>query len=373
MQVVVDQLVYFAYLQGVFLLAIYGLAPRQRRRVNPWLVGFVACLVLALTSRVAYLSGAFGGDYRLVVASELGTLLFGPTVFLFARSSLRGRGFARADLRHYAAPLAYAALVAATFLLPDDAALAARAERGLTRTLVFAYVGVCLAINVGYYVAAVRVYAGFRQNLPDALSYAVRSRFFATFLAAVGLCLATWVALYGLGLAGEPYFTRPSWQLVWIALALVILFVGYYGLTAPELYRVAPLMAQAPAKYRGSRLTATELDRFRERLDDLMRAQKPYLNRRLAKAELAALLGVSSPDLARLLNERIGMNFFEYVNAFRIREFIRLARAPGAEALTLFGLAQEAGFNSKTTFNKAFRQLTGTSPSAYFAQSPDRP
>ena len=90
------------------------------------------------------------------------------------------------------------------------------------------------------------------------------------------------------------------------------------------------------------------------------------LNNKLLKTELAQMLGVNNPELARLLNENIGMNFFEYVNYYRIKEFVFLAKTEKAKQLTFFGLAQEAGFNSKTTFNKSFKKLMGVSPSAYF-------
>ena len=56
---------------------------------------------------------------------------------------------------------------------------------------------------------------------------------------------------------------------------------------------------------------------------------------------------------------------FEYVNFYRIHEFIRLAQSPLAAQKTLLGLAQEAGFNSKSTFNKSFKELMGCSPSDY--------
>jgi len=100
-----------------------------------------------------------------------------------------------------------------------------------------------------------------------------------------------------------------------------------------------------------------------------MEEKQPYLNNKLLKAELAKMMGVSNPELARLLNERIGMNFFEYVNYFRIKEFIRLAKSEKGKNMTFFGLAQEAGFNSKTTFNKSFKKLMGLTPKEYLAKN----
>ena len=119
-------------------------------------------------------------------------------------------------------------------------------------------------------------------------------------------------------------------------------------------------------KYQQSKLGVQDLERLKVDLEQLMLEKKPYLNNKLLKKELAEMLGVHSPELSRLLNENIGMNFFEYVNYYRIKEFVQLAESEKGKQLTFFGLAQEAGFNSKTTFNKSFKNLMGVSPSAYF-------
>ncbi|GAA4279342.1 hypothetical protein GCM10022259_40670 [Aquimarina mytili] len=132
----------------------------------------------------------------------------------------------------------------------------------------------------------------------------------------------------------------------------------------PQLFKITPLITAK--KYTQSKLSTTDLDRLKSQLEVLMQEKKPYLNNKLLKAELAEMLGVSNPEMARLLNENIGMNFFEYINYYRIKEFVSLARSEKAKNLTFFGLAQEAGFNSKTTFNKSFKKLMGTSPSEYF-------
>lgn len=121
-------------------------------------------------------------------------------------------------------------------------------------------------------------------------------------------------------------------------------------------------------KYAQSKLSNTDLNRLKETLDNLMVEKKPYLNNKLLKAELAEMVGVSNPELARLLNERIGMNFFEYVNYYRIMEFIKLAQSEEGKSMTFFGLAQEVGFNSKTTFNKSFKKLMGVTPKQYLAK-----
>jgi len=94
--------------------------------------------------------------------------------------------------------------------------------------------------------------------------------------------------------------------------------------------------------------------------------KRSYLNKELLKAELSDFLGVSNPEMARLLNEGFGMNFFEFVNYYRIKELIPLAESEKLKNLTFAAIAEEAGFNSKATFNKAFRDIMGKTPREYF-------
>ncbi|MEM9258517.1 MAG: helix-turn-helix domain-containing protein [Bacteroidota bacterium] len=363
MENLLNQLVYFAFFQSIFLLGLFTLSPAQRVRINGYFIVLAAVLLIGLSGRILYLSEVFGRNARLITLSEFATLLFGSTIFLFSRAALLHRPFAYRDLWHYAPAVVYNLGMIVFFILPSDQALGERIASGAFYRFVTFFVGFGLLFNVTYWILSFRIFLQFRRQLTDEVSYAVRSRFFFIFLVAVGMCLAAWLGVYLQSILSGDFIARPTTQLIWLGLALLILFLAYYGIRQPELYQVPAPMPTG--KYAGSRLSEEDLNRLKEKLDRLMLEQKPYLNRKLLKAELAELLGVSSPELARLLNENIGMNFFEYVNYFRIKEFVALARTERAQNLTLFGLAQEAGFNSKTTFNKAFRELMGSSPGAY--------
>ncbi|MFK7934913.1 MAG: helix-turn-helix domain-containing protein [Saprospiraceae bacterium] len=367
MQTILNQLVYFGYLQSLFLLFIYWFSPKNRQQINGYLAFFVIVLAIGLTGRMLYISEAFGQNYRLITFSEFATLLFGATIYLFTRSTLYPQPFDRKDLLHYVPALIYNSAVTLVFIVPTDAQMEERIASGWQFIYIVIFVGIGLSANIAYWAASLRLFLRFRKQMQDELSYVVKSQFFLNFLIAVAGCLTFWLTLYILGLFRYPIFNRTIWQFVWLSLAIIILFITYYGMVEPDLYRITPLVNE-PKKYSQSKLKLNDLDQLKTRLDQLMEEQKPYLNRKLLKSELAEMLGVSNPDIARLLNERIGMNFFEYINYYRIKEFIQLAQSEKAQQLTLFGIAQEAGFNSKTTFNKSFKKLMGTSPSAYFSQ-----
>lgn len=118
---------------------------------------------------------------------------------------------------------------------------------------------------------------------------------------------------------------------------------------APE----APGADAAPAEYL----------RWTERLEQLMRAERPYLEPDLSLAELAGRLGTNPALLSRVINSGFGQNFNDFVNGYRVAEAERLLGEPRYQHYTLLAIALESGFNSKSTFNRVFKKLKGETPS----------
>ena len=69
--------------------------------------------------------------------------------------------------------------------------------------------------------------------------------------------------------------------------------------------------------------------------------------------------------LSQLINEELGQNFFDYINSFRIQEFERRLVDPRNAHVSILGIAMDVGFNSKSSFNTAFRKFKGMTPSEY--------
>ncbi|OJJ17738.1 AraC family transcriptional regulator [marine bacterium AO1-C] len=366
MQKFLNQLVYFGYFQSLFLLFIYLFSPKRRKSINQYIAFLVLVLTIGLTGRVVYMSEIFGKNFRLITISEFAILFFGATIYLFTRSSLLNKKFSYRELVHYIPGVVYATLIVFLFIIPSEAAYRAKFKSGELLVISTLFAGVGLLFNITYWALSLRLFFNYRKKLQNELSYSVKTQFFLNFLIAIGVCLFCWVVVYFISIYGNKFIARPTHHGLWLSIAFIILFIAYYGMTEPDLFKLATIIK--PKKYAQSKLSTKDLDRLKDKLDQLMEKNKPYLNRKLVKAELAELLGVSNPEIARLLNERIGMSFFEYVNYYRIKEFVALAKTDKAQQFTIFGLAQEAGFNSKTTFHKSFKKLMGTSPGDYFAR-----
>ncbi len=109
-----------------------------------------------------------------------------------------------------------------------------------------------------------------------------------------------------------------------------------------------------------------------ERLAALLRhmtTEQPYLEPELTLPDLARRLRTNPVVLSQVINAGAGQNFNDFVNAYRVNEFKRQVRLPGKAHLSLLGIALDCGFNSKATFNRAFRKFTGTSPKDFSAES----
>jgi adenylate cyclase len=119
-------------------------------------------------------------------------------------------------------------------------------------------------------------------------------------------------------------------------------------------------------KYRQQLFSKEGIERKKEELAALMESEAPYFDPELSLKSLAELMKLPANHLSQLLNEGFGMNFSMFIKSYRIEAFKSLAADPTNRHLTILGLAFEAGFNSKTTFNTFFRKTTGMTPKAYW-------
>lgn len=360
-----NQITYFAFFQGFFLLAIFTFSWKKRQQINSYLLILVVVLMIGLISKIG--QSSLGWHRQIKGFSEFSVLLFGPTIYLFVRSSLSDKRLSLSDVIHYFPAVIYSLIVTFYYIIPSQETIMQRVESGELYRVVHVLVGSGLAVNIIYFVRAVLQYRELRAALQQEVSYALNISFVRNFLTLIGTCLAIWLTVYLLSFGSNDQVEIIAREFIWLAIVLIVLFIAYYQMVSPGVFQFEKIIEKP--KYAQSKYSSSELDQLKLQLEQVMENKKPYLNARLLKSELAQMIDVNAPELSRLLNERIGMSFFEFVNYYRIQEFIRLAESPIVKQKTLFGLAQEAGFQSKSTFNKAFRQIIGHSPSEYLRSS----
>jgi len=101
------------------------------------------------------------------------------------------------------------------------------------------------------------------------------------------------------------------------------------------------------------------------KLERHMTSEQPYHDASLTLKKLARQLSVQSRDLSILINHHIGQHFFDFVNAYRIEEAKKILVKEAPSNMSVLDILYEVGFNSKSSFNNAFKKHTGITPSAY--------
>lgn len=162
-----------------------------------------------------------------------------------------------------------------------------------------------------------------------------------------------------------------------LAMAAAVWVLGYRGLRqkVPETPQIQPIPespeiqgapdtdSREPSQDPRALMPKPVALRLKGALLETLEKKKPYLEPELGLADLARLLEVPRNQLSAVINQELGVNFYDLVNGYRVREFRALLADPRLREEKILTLAFDAGFNSKPTFNKVVLKHTGKTPS----------
>jgi AraC-like DNA-binding protein len=159
---------------------------------------------------------------------------------------------------------------------------------------------------------------------------------------------------------------RTIWliKVIPIIVSVIIYAFGYKSLTQQGIFSDFDALI-SNEKYKKSSLSKEKAKKFTNILDQLMKEEKSYLDSDLTLIMLAERVGIPTQHLSQIINEKKGVNFYDYVNQYRIREIVSYFNDPRKNHLNVLTLAFEAGFNSKSTFNAIFKKIIGKTPFQY--------
>jgi AraC-like DNA-binding protein len=128
---------------------------------------------------------------------------------------------------------------------------------------------------------------------------------------------------------------------------------------------IRPHFFNGNEKYRYSGLNDNEKNYYRKKLISHMNDSKAYRNSLLSLKKLARQIEVPERQLSQIINETMNMSYYEFLNWYRIKECTKYLSDKEYAHKNILSIAYEAGFNSKSVFNSAFKKYTGITPKEF--------
>ncbi len=298
-----------------------------------------------------------------------GLLALSPAIFFYVRQRSAGTPIRRTDWPHAIVPLLGCGVALAVSLLSAETrnalfGLGVSPEGGMVAALMvisFALVVTAPLVSLGYLWASVGKLRAYRAWLKDHLSNLDKRelRWVDGFmLSLVGLWVLVGVALLSDNLGGALWISG-EWVLA--AVGATLMLVLAFALIAEDSQALSEAQAPQP-RYQNSALSDEAAEALALKLEVAVGEERLYLDPNLSLDRLARHLRAAPDHVSQTLNGYMKTSFFDYIARWRVeaaKERLVLSTNSVLE------IAIEVGFNSRSTFYKAFNRETGLTPTAY--------
>jgi len=368
------QIGYFFSLLMWMLFLIRGF---REQRLSDKLLGWIM-FVLAMELQ----DYTFGFAGINILWSELNgfprevKLLFGPIVYFYFRAQVnREFRLQKKHLWHFV-PYAFAFFYQLTAFVQGPETV--QTFQSSTHFLVMSYVNrvVVIASFVFYLSRCTAIYKRYRRWSLDQFSNTelISFTWFRNFI----YTMIFWLSFQQIMNVVDFFLDLAFYQDWWwnLALVAVTLYIGLAGYEQKQPAKIHFETSEAeltpaiePQKESTNESSIDdEKSAIAQRLKKLMEDDKLYIQPDLNLLELAQHLKVNAVQLSSTINQVFSQNFNDYVNSLRIEEFIRRYQEDVHRRYTLLSIAFDSGFNSKATFNRAFKKIKGSSPKEYLEE-----
>ncbi len=321
-------------------------------------------------------------------------LLLGPILYLYFKTLLdKSFSFSRRDVAHFIPAAIYLAYSIVIFLT-DKVILKENYfyEDGKDKDFSMWYQVAGFLSLTCYLIKSLHTYKRYRTITYNVVSFAdsVMFKWAQRFLIAVLLLIALRVLFFVLNPEWDE-FGKKFWYYLCFSILFYYMSISGYAnsiwsatsfkdlqitsntnlqlQTGGAIETTLPLSVTSDINSPDGKYEIPDLDSWKEKVEKLMLTDRLYENPELVVSDLSGQLGTHSKKVSQVINQGFNMNFNDFVNQHRIKALIGKIDEGEHTIQTLLSLAFECGFNSKSTFNRAFKRYTVLSPKEYIEKN----
>ncbi len=158
---------------------------------------------------------------------------------------------------------------------------------------------------------------------------------------------------------GYMLIPNPMRQSFTSLLAVPIFILAYREMNSTNDFGIQP------KKYKGTHLSDSDLKSYLKKIENAMKIDELYLEKSLTLQLFSQKIGIQAKYISQVINQQKQMSFSDYVLQFRLEKVKQELIDPKNKNLTIFGIAQDCGFNSNSRFSHLFKKHTGVTASQF--------
>lgn len=361
----------FFFINGIiFTILLLRKGREVEKPSSLWMSLFIFTCSLYISPWMFGYAGWYGMDgFRefLFFAPTQHYFLLGPVILFYSKTLLSPiYVFKRIDRLHFIPAALY--ILSALIMFFVDALILDSFyfyADGRDKDFNSLYQIIGTAHVVIYLILSTKMYYNYRLKIYNELSFAdaVTYKWFKRFLIALLIILVARVIFLIIYPNWGDFGAKFWYYFIFSALFYYIALMAYTNsitLSIPFTMLEEELL---PSKQQGK--SFEDLSNKKKELEQMMKSNSLYRNSTLALVDVSEALGISKEQVSIIINHGFNVNFNDYVNSYRIEEIEKRFQGGDISNFTILGIALDSGFNSKTTFNRAFKKHTGLTPIQY--------
>ncbi len=351
--------IYPSFIVGI-LLGFLSLLRLKGKSFNPFLGGILLVIALyGFKNQLFGVSYGLSSNFRMLFVPISFITLLGPLSFFYIKTQTEAFTWKRKHFAHFFPAFLFFIVYVVLLLSPDSIK-----EKYMSTPFepVFGHFEQLFAVVLllAYLFYSAKNIRSIERENKDSYkwNWIMRFQFTLMFLAVIWLFLTGInFELFEMGVATVTY--NP----LWIAFSLIIYWVIAEVMLKPRYFFTQTFFSGTNG------YSMEKLESDKSILLKTMEEDHPYMDPSLSLDKLAVQTDMNPKYLSLILNTTLNKNFYEFVNEYRIEKVKELLLSPNLKHLTIAAIANEAGFNSKSSFNSIFKKYTNLTPKEFLRQS----
>jgi len=372
---IITIMIIIAVSQGIFLGMVL-LFRKKNLLSNKILAMLFFAISLGMSMNYFKITGNHTAFYYLVYVNISFYLLYGPLMYLYTLSitGSMGKQISRYTFHFLPFSIFIIYMIIRHRVIEWDGTMDLRPFQENTSILSYPnLVKLFLVIILVYIYRSIFIVRRYKQRLKYYFSDVEKIRliWLSFFLAGASVFVVLLIILLFRIKDLRVNYINSGHVLIILCVYLATIYIStFLTIRYPEIFSSGdnddlPDTGDRAPKYEKLRLDDDIRLHYMEELMQFMKLHKPYLRDSLTLRDLADLVKIPHHHLSIIINTGLNQNFYMFINTYRVDEARKMLIDPQYRDVNILNIAFNSGFNSKTTFNTVFKQVTGMTPTEF--------